>query len=245
MRISYQAAFFANLVDIEANSANTIKILTALKAEGIDLLPTTMQEYSPPTMVPTQRLRFTSADGDIQVNIGTARVDVIQQTNFMVEGPEFGNINAFAELVNKCLKSVLPGNGVLANRLALIVKAVEGELSPNQMHERFKALFNAPAFYLSNAPTEWTFRANAYRDINFSTFSERINTILKIERLQGRAVDSTGAWKEFDRIFNEYDLNTVTGNIPARFTYDDFHQFIETASNVLNDVEGALPSSIP
>jgi len=244
MRISNQASFFANLVGIEANTANTLKILTELSSAGLDLLPSTMQEISNPMMPPTQRLRFASANGEIEINIGTGRLDVIQQRNFMVPESELGSTAEFATLVSKCLKSVLPQKGVLANRLALIVRVVDEALSPETMHERFRTLFNAPAFYKGNVPTEWTFRANVVSDTEFGGFSDRINTILKIERVQGQAIDSAGGWKEFDRIFTEYDINTVATNGAARFPYEVVHEFIGSASKVLDDVESDLASNV-
>ena len=243
MRIKYQASFFADLSTLAATPENTVTLLTNLNARGVGLLPSTMHEIAPPNMTPVPRLRFTSPSGDSEVVVGTGRLDVVRQVPIF-SGTEIEPFGAFAEFVERCTSAIFQGRTIMGSRLALIVQTITGELPPATLSDHFRKLFTAPTFYTQHPPSEWTFRANSQPNLPFDQFNEPVNTILKTERVQGKATQESGVWQDFDRVISEFDINTRPTDITPRFSPAVLRSFVEAASPMIDSLETDLAAKL-
>lgn len=236
MRIKYQASLFSDLSGLGATPENTLAVMTALNANGIGLLPQTIHEISHPNVPPVPRLRLVAPNGDVEVLIATGRLDIVKQVKLM--GAEvLEPVPAFSELVDRVIASVFGDRTVLGSRLAFIVQEMSDELTEEAFNTYFHRLFSAPNFYNANTPTEWTFRANARSSCAIGNLNEPLNTILKVERVQGQAAAADGQWREFDRVMTEVDINTLATNVEPRFSPANLRQFVEATSPLLEQLE--------
>lgn len=243
MRIKYQASFFADLSALDATPENTLAVLKQLSESGIGLLPSTVNEITLPNMKPVPRLRFVSPSGDSEVFIATGRLDVIKKTPFL-GGPELLTLADFANFVELCTSAIFYGRDVTGSRLAFIVQTMSDELPLEELDNYFSKFFTEQVFYKENPPIEWTFRANSQLDLSFDKFNEQINTILKVERVQGKAIETDGIWHEFDRISSEFDINTIPDNTTSRFSQKTFSIFVKAAIPIIEKLEANINSKL-
>lgn len=243
MRIKYQASFFADLTALGATPENTVALMTQLNNNGVALLASTMHEISPPNMTPVPRLRFTSPTGDTAVFIATGRLDIVKECHFLADA-EIGTLATFTEFVERCTSAIFQGRGITGSRLALVVQGMSGEVPLATLNEYFLKIFKAPNFYITNPPSEWTFRANSPMNLQFAQFNEQINSILKAERVQGRVVDAGGVWQEFDRVMSEFDINTSPLNTTLRFPPESIRIFMEAVSPMIDNLEADLAAKL-
>lgn len=233
MRLRYQASFFANLTTVQPRSETVVRILQQFTANGLQVLPNMVQEINGGVPGPMPRLRLTSQAGDFEVLVGSMRLDVVKQKASFLDETDLGSLAEFGGLADRCIRSVLDGQDINASRLALIVQSIEAEMPEDELNRRFGVLFNPPEFFNANAPTEWTFRANARRNLNFGEIHEESNSIAKIERVQGQFAEGGGLLQEFDRIITEYDINTLPTNTAERFSPEVLRPFIDAASEIV------------
>lgn len=185
-----------------------------------------------------------SPDGDIQLTIGMGRIDITKQVP-PINGPQLGGFGMFVELVQKCLNAVFQDNVIHGSRLAFITQHFSSELTPENINNSFSKLFFSPSFYAETLPTEWTFRANAKKTINFGNFAEdKANSILKVERMQGQYVDAATGMIEFDRIISEIDINTNPMNQAVRFSPFDLLTYIQAVEPIAREIEESLSELI-
>lgn len=243
MRIKYQASFFADLSALAATPENTLALLTQLSANGVGLLPSTIQEIAPPNMVPVPRLRFTSPSGDSEVLVATGRLDIVKQAAIFSDA-EILTPAGFAEFTESCISAIFQGRAIAGSRLAFIVQSMAEEQSQATLSEYFEKLFNAPTFYQTHPPIEWTFRANSQQDFAFGNVNESVNTILKTERVQGKAIETGGAWQDFDRVMMEFDINTLPTNGTSRFAPEILSAFVNAAMPLIDSLEADLVSRL-
>lgn len=240
MRTRYQASIFADFMHVEANVDNTIRILTSLSKRGLGLLPSTIQELTPPTMRATPRLRFSLPKGESEVVVASNRLDFIKQGSPM-DGEGLGTVKDFELFVEQCVAAVFENVSTRKGaRLAFLVQAFQPESDPDVLNGRFSKLFRPLPTFRKHLPKEWTFRANAELDLKFGALDERVNAIVKTERLQGRVIEPNGVWKEFDRELSEFDINTLPGNTADRFEPDALIEFVRASSVVVSQLEEEL-----
>lgn len=243
MRIKYQASFFADLSALAATPENTLALLTQLSVNGLGLLPSTVHEISPPNMSPVPRLRFVSPNGDAEIFVASGRLDIIKQSP-VLGGTELESLDSFRQFVERSASAIFHGRTITGSRLAFVVQAMMGELAPAELTACFSKLFTAPTFYGDHPPNEWTFRANSLSNLSFGNFNEGVNTILKAERVQGKAIASSGEWQDFDRVMMEFDINTLPTNITPRFSSEIFRLFIDAARPIIENLETDLISKL-
>lgn len=238
MNFRYQCSYFADLVALRPTPDLTLDILRELTNRKLGLLPSTIQEFTPPHLSGESRLQFVNNDLGIEINILRSRLDVIQQFRG-VTGAGLGPIQDFSQMASQCIDSVLGTRPVAGHRLSLVIQELAPATGEDELHRQFDRLFNPPSFYKSHPPNEWTYRSNARSTIAFDNFDEPVNVISKAERVQGEMFTPAGT-TSFDRVLREFDINTVPERTATRFGHASMTAFVVAASDIYTTVSSDM-----
>lgn len=236
MRIKYSASFFADLSAINGTPESILRMMNGLAQNQISLLPSSVLEVTAPTSAPLSRPRFVSQDGNVNVVIGSRRLD-FSKTVAPDPSSQLGTATEFIRFVEKCASVFFEGQSFQASRLAFVVESVSSALSTDQLNRAFPRLFNPTSIYTNSPPFEWTFRANTLTDLAFGNKTEQVNTILKVDRLQGQFVSIATGPQPFDRVFTELDINTLAHIGTVRFSLSDLAAFMSSTAPLIDQFE--------
>ncbi|WP_370309679.1 hypothetical protein [Sinimarinibacterium flocculans] len=241
MSIRQQAVFFADLGAVQPTPTKIMLILRRLVDEGLELIPSTFQEFTPPDPAPQQRLRLLSPSEDLDIAIGRGRLDIVRQYPVSEVAPD---VLAFSRTVRTCMSAVLGGDPIRAARLAYVVQTLNIGLSNEALVSAHQKLFCPPPPFDGGNLKEWTMRTNLPQEVTLSGQTLSINTILKVERTQGKAKQGDGGWVNFDGIISEFDLNTTQERSDSRFSADDFEAYVDAMLQKGSELQSALSTHL-
>jgi hypothetical protein len=235
INVSYQAKVFGNFTDIGPTPENTIKILTLFKEYGY--LPGTIQEIS---NKPTPRLRLSSPDQEWSFFIGSNQI-VIEKNLIDVEKDD--NIDNFIFTACKIFKSFLEEFSRKGSRIALITAGMLSEMKQDQLENILERVAKPFGLYNDNKPFEWNVRYVSKAEYDLNGIAEKINLITALSRKQGE-IKIKDSINDFDRIWIDFDFNTVADNVDFRFDYElislFFKKAIETRIFMLSKIKGVI-----
>ena len=235
--ILLQVNIFFNSLNIIPDTSTFIKILELFKEE--EFIPNTILELGPEGAKP--RLNMSSKD---------TRWNISFLQNYIslkyVCGPKDDNDNTlklFLPQSEKIAGKIFKYIGQKSTRLALVFHAMLNEMTKEELESCYRKLFNPLPLYNDNAPFEWNNRSVSQVAISFENVSEKLNIITEIKRNQGQLLSNKDIL-EFDRIFLQYEINTLSENRETRFDIMHYTPFINVAKdnylNILNDIESVI-----
>ena len=239
MDTRYQLVYFSNNMGIEGTPEFSHKLHGKMLEEKLQLYPRIFQEINLPENKPVDRLSFVSADGEYEIRIGGLRVDFIQQKIDLLTNTRIGGPAKFFDFITKAVSALsleLDHGRTKGTRLALVVQHIEPHVNEEQLAAYFERVVNPAQIGRLGKVVDWTYRVNVRDNIELSKILEQVNAIKKIERLGGQ-VYQDGQLNTFDRIFKEYDINTLPENINPRFSLSSLNNFAEIAVQKISNFE--------
>ncbi len=194
------------------------------------LFPVTVKEQSPSGLV--DRIGFQSSGGEWNLIFLGHRFDFSRRKTATIEG-DFGDFSDFCREASTRLITGLNYFGRKAHRLSAVQEGLLPEMSNQGIDDIAKRLLKLPSIFSANFPHEWDWRSVSFIQRSFGDLSEPTNTIAIMKRRSGvfrKAGENGNDEQPLNRVFFEFDINTLPDNTKARFGAEEVTSFFEQIS---------------
>ena len=116
-------------------------------------------------------------------------------------------------------------------------------MKTEESERAYNNLFNPIPFYADKRPFEWDYRSASQSICNINKKQELINIITTIKRSKGHIFIGT-TLENIDRVFLDFDINTINENDVYRFYGKSLKAFFNNAIKVRTEIENQLKDKI-
>jgi len=235
--LKYQINIFVNTDSIVPEPNIISKLLELFKNDG--LIPSTIYEMGPAGQ--TFRLRMSTTDNRWSIAFLSRNINI---EHLGENEPQKDEMDNFLTTAKKLTNKIFGYLGQKSNRLAFIVDFILKEMDQAKLESCYSKFFEPLPTYQKKSPFEWNNRSVSQEDISLAGTTEKMNVITEIKRMKAQIISKEKEIKKLERIFIQYEINTIPENKETRFGVEQFGNFVDIANEKYSQIFSELESRI-